>query len=95
MERYVIMPDHVHILLRFTRCERTGNPSPTLGMILGWLKYTATKRINEICGNAGKRVFQCSYYDHVIRNEADYREVWEYIEGNPGRWVEKRQGKGR
>lgn len=47
------------------------------------------KRINQKQGNAGIRIFQRSYYDHVIRNEADYREVWEYIEGNPGRWFEK------
>ena len=56
---------------------------------MGWLKYTATKRINQKLGCAGVRVFQRSYYDHVIRNEADYREAWEYIDGNPGRWLDK------
>ena len=25
----------------------------------------------------------------VIRNEQDYRETWEYIDGNPARWLEK------
>ena len=32
-------------------------------------------------------VWQRSFHDHVIRNEQDYREIWEYIDENPVRWV--------
>ena len=28
-----------------------------------------------------------AFYDHVIRNQQDYNEVWEYIENNPTKWV--------
>ncbi len=42
---------------------------------------------NKRCG---AKLWQRSYHDHVIRNERDYREIWEYIDGNPGRWAEDR-----
>jgi len=28
----------------------------------------------------------------VIRNQQDYNEIWEYIEYNPRKWIEKEQG---
>ena len=34
-----------------------------------------------------KKLFQRSYYDHVIRNQQDYDEIWEYIENNPRKWI--------
>lgn len=35
-------------------------------------------------------VWQRSYHEHVIRNEEDYRQIWEYIDTNPARWAEDR-----
>ena len=29
-----------------------------------------------------------NFCDHVIRNDNDYRDIWNYIEGNPGKWAE-------
>jgi hypothetical protein len=36
----------------------------------------------------GISLFQESYYDHIIRDEADYLTKWNYIDNNPARWVE-------
>ncbi len=33
-------------------------------------------------------MWQKSFYDHVIRNEEDYLQVWQYIEENPLKWRE-------
>ena len=88
VDQYVIMPDHVHLLLHIDSLENgTGNPSPTIGTIIGWYKYQVTKQVNLLTGSSGERLFQRSYYDHVIRNQQDYNEVWEYIENNPRKWV--------
>ena len=87
VDKYVIMPDHIHLLLRFDRDIGTGNPSPTLGTVVGWYKYQVTKQINLYSNNKGERIFQRSYYDHVIRNQQDYNEVWAYIENNPRKWA--------
>ena len=32
-----------------------------------------------------------SYYDHVIRNQQDYNEIWEYIENNPQKWLQNQE----
>ena len=83
VDKYVIMPDHIHLLIHIAG---TGNPSPTLGNVVGWYKYQATKEINQQLGGQAERIFQRSYYDHVIRNQRDYDEIWEYIENNPKKW---------
>ena len=85
VDKYVIMPDHIHMLLRID-CG-TGNPSPTLGNIVGWYKYQVTKTYNKRVSMNGVRLFQRSYYDHVVRNQQDYNEIWEYIENNPRKWI--------
>jgi len=91
VDKYVIMPDHIHILLRIDRMHGTGNPSPTLGNIIGWYKYQVTKQSNLLLGTSSAKRFQRSYYDHVIRNQQDYDEIWQYIENNPRKWIIKNQ----
>ena len=90
VDQYVIMPDHIHMLLRIDK--GTGNPSPTLGNVIGWYKYQVTKRVNTHLNNSGEKLFQRSYYDHVIRNQQDYDEIWEYIENNPRKWIIQNRG---
>ena len=92
VDHYVIMLDHIHLLLRIDRDLGTGNPSPTLGNIIGWYKYQVTKQANLRSGTQGERLFQRSYYDHVIRNQRDYGEIWQYIENNPRKWVVQSRG---
>jgi len=85
VDHHVVMPNHIHLLLRIAD-GGTGNPSPTLGSVVGWFKYNATKEINAQSGTMGQRVFQRSYFEHVIRGQKDYLEIWEYIENNPLKW---------
>lgn len=92
IDKYVIMPDHIHMLLRIGQDPGTGNPSPTLGTIIGWYKYQVTKQVNLHFGQRAEKLFQRSYYDHVIRNQKDYDEIWQYIENNPRMWVIQTQG---
>ena len=34
----------------------------------------------------GFSVWQKLFYDHIIRGEKDYKEIWEYIDNNPLKW---------
>jgi REP element-mobilizing transposase RayT len=86
VDKYIIMPNHIHLLLRIDSVGGTGNPSPTIGTVVGWFKYQVTREINTICETTGKRFFQRSFHDHVVRGDADYRMIWEYIETNPMKW---------
>ncbi|MBO5415058.1 MAG: hypothetical protein J6A83_00325 [Clostridia bacterium] len=83
---YIIMPNHIHILLSVVKDDGRGNPSPTADTIIGWLKYQATKEINLMQGSIGEKVFQRSFFDHIVRNRDDYYETYKYIYENPLRW---------
>ena len=86
VDKYVIMPNHIHMLLRFERSEMTALVLPALGSIIGWYKYNVTKQINAVANTVGEQFFQRSFYDHVIRGEEDYTGIWEYIDNNPLKW---------
>jgi len=32
-------------------------------------------------------VRQRNYYDHIIRNEKEYLNIWNYIDTNPWEWT--------
>ena len=80
VEQYVIMPDHVHLLLR-VRADEYGRPmvAPTMSRVVQQMKGYVTKRM-------GESVWQKLFYDHVIRNQMDYDEHVRYIYENPARW---------
>ena len=76
VDHYVIMPNHVHLLIRKTASER-----PSLGVIIQQMKGSVTKQL-------GEQIWQNKYYDHIIRDEKDYLTRANYIAENPARWVE-------
>lgn len=73
VDKYVIMPDHVHMILRITDNGGRMVSAPTV--IAGMKRYVSKK--------CGVSIWQKSFYDHIIRNQKDYNEIWEYIEHNP------------
>lgn len=87
VEKYVIMPNHIHILLQVTEVADhgpSGAPAPTNAIIPRFV--AALKRFCN--ADAGTNLFQRSYHDHVIRGEEDYLKIWQYIDTNPAKWTE-------
>ena len=80
VEQYVIMPDHIHLLLRI-RADEFGRPmvAPTMSRLVKQMKGYITKQI-------GVSIWQKLFYDHVIRNREDYEEHIKYIYENPLKW---------
>ncbi len=85
--QYVIMPDHVHLLLMIN-ADENGRPmvAPTIPRVMKQLKGYVTKRI-------GFSVWQKLYFDHVVRNRNDFEECAKYIHENPTRWQYRRSKK--
>lgn len=81
LDKYVIMPNHIHLLLRLQ--NENGRPmvAPTVSTIIQQLKGYVTKQI-------GHNIWQKLFHDHVIRNEESYNKIWQYIETNPIKWKE-------
>ena len=77
VEKYVIMPDHIHLLLRI-HCDSNGLPTsaPKINKVIQQTKGIITKQI-------GFSIWQKSYNDHIVRGLDDYKNIWEYIENNP------------
>ncbi|MBE5784485.1 MAG: hypothetical protein E7330_01665 [Clostridiales bacterium] len=96
VDHAVIMPNHIHLLLRINTeqggrpmaaptgaAETRGRPmaAPTISTVINQVKGAISKK-------AGFSVWQKGFYDHVIRGKRDYLDVWNYIEKNPGKWAE-------
>ena len=84
VDKYVIMPNHIHMILIIENSGTSKAPSPTNNLIshsVSTLKRFINKEI-------GYNIFQRSFYDHVIRDEADYIKICEYIDTNPIKWKE-------
>ena len=77
IDKYVVMPNHVHWIL-------TIPPEPErplrVPQIVGQFKRAVSVKL-------GKSIWQLGFHDHVIRGEADYREIWTYIDNNPLKWA--------
>ena len=88
VDNYVIMPNHIHLLISFHSNSGGASPSPTLIDVVRVFKSLSTRLSRDYIGNSP--LWQRSFHEHVIRNEHDYREIWEYIDTNPARWAEDR-----
>lgn len=68
-----------------SRAKRHGLPE-----IVRALKTFSARRINNHRGTTGTSVWQRNYYEHIIRDERDYRRIAAYIKNNPRRWADDR-----
>ena len=67
---------------------QSGTPVPTNvdNKNSSMAKFVST--IKRFCNKEyGGNIWQSRYYDHVIRNQDDYDEVWQYIDNNPAKWA--------
>lgn len=99
----VVMPNHFHGILILTEAatgdtasraltsgvEQFGKPiAGSLPTLIRAFKSAVTKSINQYRDTPSAPVWQRNYYEHIIRNEADYRRIAEYVSDNPRRWAE-------
>jgi len=88
IDRYVIMPDHLHAIIFLNPNEyatrQNGSsraPTPTNEMlphVISAFKRLCNKEI-------GSKIFQRGYIDHIIRDRDDYEARVKYICENPVR----------
>ena len=92
MDRYVIMPDHIHIIIflnpnEYLKRKDGSSRAPTpinemLPHIVSIFKRFCNKEI-------GNNIFQRGYIEHIIRDREDYETRRKYIYENPKRWYYK------
>ena len=62
------------------------SPAPTISDMVCAFKSITTKQANQQENRLHRKLWQRSFYDHVIRNEQDYLETLKYIDENPVQW---------
>lgn len=96
LDAFVIMPNHLHgiIVIRNPR-EESGEAEvaqrPALGAIIQAFKSLSTVQYGRHVKSEGwpryrKRLWQRSYYEHVIRSGKDLERIRRYIADNPAGW---------
>lgn len=72
---WCVMPNHVHVVMQ--TLGGTG-----LSDILHSWKSFSSKEANKLLNRSGE-FWQAEYYDHLIRNDADFRHAVRYVLDNP------------
>ena len=89
VDRYVIMPDHIHAIIfldpdKYMKRQSGSSraPTPTNGMlphVVSTFKRFCNKEI-------GSNIFQRGYIEHIVRDREDYETRVKYIYQNPMKW---------
>ena len=79
IDTYVIMPNHIHLLIAIDGLMKASVPTNSVPNLIRSFKVLVSKE-------TGQSIWQCSYYDHIIRDEEDYINHLQYIEDNPAGW---------
>ena len=86
IDKYIIMPDHIHAIIVIKQTAGA-SPRPTLSNVVCAFKSMVTRKCHSLTPKI--QIWQTSFYDHVIRGENDYSELWKYIDNNPAKSAEK------
>lgn len=103
IEKYVVMPNHVHLILHIlnqeTKPPEIADGPPRTAERAGPPRTAVpTSKVSRFIGTfkslctreIGRSIWQGRSYDHIIRDEQDYLRIWSYIDQNPAKWREDR-----
>lgn len=93
-DQYIIMPNHIHGILIINNNDihkrAQTSSAPTLSSIIRSFKSKSTmeylKYINDYDLNISGKIWQRSFYDHIIRDDRSLAAIREYIVKNPENW---------
>jgi REP element-mobilizing transposase RayT len=74
LHAYVVMPNHVHLLLE---------PLAPLRKITRGIKGVSAREANHLLRREGEAFWQGESFDHWVRNSAQLERIRTYIEQNP------------
>lgn len=96
IDKYCIMPNHIHLIVDLGMSESRRGSLPLrelehhnnieLHNVIGRMKSFTTKQYRTISGNQKAILWQRNFYEHIIRNDEDYAEKWKYIDENALKW---------
>lgn len=86
ISRYVIMPDHIHIVLKVTeRLKRH------LGKELAGFFGACTKHYCQLLETSNNNPLFDPFFDRIIRDTEQFEKAVRYVEDNPRRYILKKR----
>ena len=82
---YVIMPNHIHLVINPSCGAAGASPRPTIMDIICAYKSLTTRECKRL--RPTDRIFQTSFFEHIIRNKEVYEKTLKYIRDNPAHWL--------
>lgn len=79
LEKYVVMPNHVHLLLLIQNSPDRACPD---------IRYVVRLFKRKVTQCAGSPVWQKGFYDRIVRDDREFRDIWKYIDENPLKWAQ-------
>ena len=80
VDNFVIMPNHIHMIISIKK-----NNDIKISQVVSYFKSYVSREYNKI-SNKKNEIWQKSFYEHVIRNDDDYKRIVEYVVYNPLKW---------
>jgi putative transposase len=98
VEPFVVMPNHIHgvITIIDEECRGTIYRAPTsekFGKPVKGSIPTIVRTYKAAVSRMAKRelgienIWQRNYYEHIIRDEKEYEDIWNYVQTNPINWM--------
>jgi len=84
--QYVVMPNHLHILLEISPGENGRTQFAPTGPVA--LSRIIKQFKGAVSKGAGRSLWQKGFYESVIRSEQHLLDVWQYIVENPRKWTD-------
>lgn len=86
LDEYVIMPNHVHLLVYVDLANEHVSASSLMKTIKG--ASMASVRKAGLLPSGMRTIWQKGFHDEIIRNDAHLERVRAYIQDNPRKWAE-------
>jgi REP element-mobilizing transposase RayT len=94
LDAFVVMPNHIHGIFAILDDSITSTPimkRVTMSRVVQWFKtMTTNEYIRNVKQEAWHRfdqqLWQRDFWDHIVRNDADFARLRSYIENNPVNW---------
>ncbi|MBI2430356.1 MAG: transposase [Ignavibacteriales bacterium] len=73
---YVLMPDHMHLLLQLPE-------KVSLNKLMNHINGTSARKVNNVLGSTGVKFWQGGFHDVYVRRPKDFAIKVNYIHNNP------------
>lgn len=94
---FVVMPNHVHLVLKIERGAMPSHPENRLGKLIGKLKSLAAREYRllkekRLARDIGSKLWQANYWEKIVTSHDQLEAIRLYIANNPKNWSTDRFG---